>query len=41
MFQDLFISIQTIVIILKSKVIKIITKSVENKVVYHSETMHT
>jgi len=46
MFQDFFISttlrsIQTIVVILKSKVIKIITKSMGTKLVHHSETMHT
>jgi hypothetical protein len=34
-------SIQTIVIIFKSKVIKIMTKSTETKVVQHSETLHT
>jgi len=34
-------SIQTIVIILKSKVIKIIIKSMETKLAHHSETMHT
>jgi len=45
-FRNFFISttlrsIQAIVIILKSEVIKIITKSMETKILHHSETMHT